>query len=458
MLRLRSARPSLVRALRLVVVPAGDDEGSADLAAVEPGAGRRVLSLHANAIALLSHIVISAAFGYLSWLFAARMIEPDAVGVSAAAVSAAILCSQFAVLGLATSVITFLPAQRRDPARLLNTFFSIVIVFGSLCGVVFVVIAVLLFDRLAVLGSNYTLALWFVGLVTFTTVLLLLDGTSVAIRRADFALARGVGAGAAKLGVLVVAWAASLLSAAAIVFAWFVSTLAVCLLGYRQIRSVYPDYRYRPRVHGRTVRNALRNGLANHLLNLTKFAPIFVIPLIVTETLSPSENAYWYGAWMVAFLVRFIPLATGQAAFAEITNGAVSLASGIRRSIWSATALALVPTLVVVALAEPILSLMGSSYAEAGATPLRLLVLGVIPQVAIELYVVTRRVMLRLTEPNIVFLLSGIASIIAAAYGAHVGGLIGVAIGWLAVDTAVGAWAALRVFQLVHASSSDSAV
>jgi O-antigen/teichoic acid export membrane protein len=440
----------------LIIVSAEEDGAPSELASVAPRAGRRVLSLHANAIALLSHIVVSAAFGYLSWLFVARLIEADAVGVSAAAVSAALLCSQFAVFGLGTSVITFLPAQLRDPATLLNTFFTIVLVAGSLCGVAFVVIAAAFFEQLGVLGSDYVIGLWFVGLVITTTVLLLLDGTSVAIRRADFALVRGLAAGALKLGVLVVAWAASLLSTAAIVFAWFASTLAVCLIGYRQVRSVFPDYRYLARVDGRTVRDALRNGLANHLLNLSKWGPALVIPVIVAETLSPSENAYWYGAWMIAFLVRFVPFATAQAAFAEITNGAVSLASGIRRSVWSTTAFTLVPTLAVVAFAHPMLSLMGPRYAEAGTTPLRLLVLGVIPQVALELYVMTRRVMLRLTEPNIVFVLSGIASIIAAAYGAHVGGLVGVAVGWLAVDAAVGLWAALRVFQLARASSSDS--
>ena len=458
MLRLPFARPSLARALRLIVVTAVEDEVPADLAEVEPRAGRRVLSLHANALALLSHIVASAAFGYLSWLFAARMTDADAVGVSAAAVSAAILCSQFAVFGLATSVITFLPGQRSDPETLLNTFFTIVLVVGSVFGVFFVVIAAVFLEQLDVLGSDYLLASWFVGLVVTSTALLLLDGASVAIRRADFALVRGVAAGALKLGVLVVAWAASMLSVAAIVFAWFASTLAVCLFGYKQLRTVFPGYRYRARISGGTVRDALRNGLANHLLNLTKFSPVFVIPLIVTETLSPAENAYWYGAWMIAFLVRFIPLATGQAAFAEIANGAVSLADGMRRSALSATALAIVPALVVVALAHPILSLMGPSYAEAGVTPLRLLVLGVIPQVALELYVVTRRVMLQLTEPNIVFLFSGVASIIAATYGARVGGLVGVALGWLAVDVAIGTWAALRIFQLAHASSGDSTV
>ena len=454
--RLLSARPSLARALRLVVVSAGEDEIPAELTEVEPGAGRRVLSLHANALALLCHILVSAAFGYLSWLFVARVVDADAVGVSAAAVSAAILCSQLAVFGLSTSVITFLPARLRDPAPLLNTFFTIVLAVATLCGVAFVVIATAFFNQLSVLGADYALALWFVGLVLSTTLLLLLDGTSVAIRRADFALVRGIAAGALKLGLLFAAWAASFISTVGIVFAWFASTLAVCLLGYKQVRTVFPRYRYRARIDGHTVREALRNGLANHVLNLSKFAPALVIPLIVTETLSPSENAYWYGAWMIAFLVRFIPLATAQAAFAEITNGIVSLADGIRRSIWSSTLLAVVPTLGVFALAEPLLALMGSNYAEAGATPLRLLVLGVIPQIALELYVMSRRVMMRLTEPNVVFLLSGVASITAAAYGAHVGGLVGVAVGWLAVDTVIGVWASVRVVAAARESSSET--
>ena len=412
----------------------------------------RVLSLHANAVVLLTHILASAGFGYLSWLVAARLLDTEAVGVSAAAVSAALLCSQLAVLGLSTSIVTFLPSHLKDPAPLLNSFVTIVLIAGSLCGGAFLAIAIAFLHRLRLLGSEYSLAVSFLGLVIVMTLLLLLDGLSVAIRRTDLALTRGVSAGVAKLAVLIIAWAGAFLSAGTVVFAWFVSTLGVCLLGFRQLHGILPGYRYRPRIDSLTARVALRNGLPNHVLNLLRFSPIWVIPLIVTETLSPSENAYWYGAWMIAFLVRFIPQAAAQAAFAEVTNGAASLASAIRRSVPSTLGFAVMPALVLIALAHPILSVLGHGYAEAGTTPLRLLVLGVLTEIAIEFYVMTRRVTTRLVEPIIVFLLSGIAAIAAAIIGAHVAGLVGVAVGWLVVDVAAGGWAALRVVQATRSA------
>jgi O-antigen/teichoic acid export membrane protein len=411
--------------------------------------------MHVNAVALLSHIIASAALGYLSWLLAARLQEPKVVRVAAAAVSAALLCSQVALLGLGTSVITFLPRRFNQPSTLLNTFFTIVVLAGALCGVIFLLLSAAVFNQLQV-GSDIGLAASFLGLVTVTTLLLLLDGTSIAIRRADFALTRGLIAGMTKVLVLLAAWAGGLLSATMILFAWFASTLAVCLLGYRQLRKVFPNYRYRPRISTGVARAAMRNGLSNHALNLSKFAPSWVIPLIVTETLSPAENAYWYGAWMIAFLVRFIPFATAQAAFAEITNGAASFASGMRKSAWSTAALSIGPTIVLIAFAHPILSLMGQDYAEAGTLPLRLLAFGILPQVAFELYVLAKRVTLELAEPNIVFLINGAASIGAATYGARIHGLVGVATGWLIVDAITALWAGVRLVQLRETWSTYS--
>jgi|SRR5215204_29618 len=409
----------------------------------------KVLSVHLNAVALLFYIVASAGLGYLSWLLAARLMEPEEIGISAAAVSAAVLCSQLAVLGLASSIITFLPRELGNPAALLNGFFTIVVLSSVVFSGTFVLVAATFFDRLHILGTNLPLAASFISLAIATTVLLLLDDTSIAVRRADFALARGVLAGVVKLLVIVVAWVAALLSATVIVFAWVASMLSACLLGYVQLRKVFPGYRYRPQISSRTARTALQNGLSNHALTLAKFAPSWVIPLIVTEALSPAENAYWYGAWTIAFLVRFIPFATAQASFAEITNGAISLALGLRKSVWPTVLGSIIPTIVIIIFADTILSVMGEEYADAGTTPLRLLALGIFAQIAFELYVVSRRVTMRLAEPNLVFLANAAASIAAVLYGASVGGLVGVAIGWIVVDAITGVWAARQVLRVI---------
>jgi len=405
----------------------------------------RTLTVHANAIALFFNLVVSAGFGYLSWLLVARIVSPPTVGLAAAVVSAALLCSHVAIMGLSITIITFLPRQLRDPGALLDVFFTIVIVVASLCGLVVILIAASFLTHLQVLASNFTLAASFLALVTATSVLILLDGTSIALRRADYAVVRAAVGGIAKVSLLVVVWLAATLSASTVAAAWAIATVGACLLGYRQLRSTFPAYRYRPRFSRVWARVAFKTGLANHLLNLSRLIPTLVIPLLVTELLSPAENAYWYAAWMIVLLLRFIPETTAQATLAEITNRSASVAGGIWRNMSSSFVVSLLAMVTLIMGAHPVLSVIGPTYASAGTTPLRLLALSIFPQIVIESYILMRRATMQLREANVAFAIAGVASIAAAAYGGKTHGLVGVAAGWLLVETATGVWAASRL-------------
>jgi O-antigen/teichoic acid export membrane protein len=427
-------------------------------AALDSGsARRRVLSVHANAVALFLNVLVSAGFGYLSWLLTARIVAPETVGLAAAVVTAAMLCSNLAILGLGITIITFLPRELRDPAALLNGFFTIVVAAACLCCLTFTLVAGGFLKHLHVLASNVLLGASFIALGTAMSVAILLDGTSVALRRADYALIRAALAGIAKVLLLICAWLAASLSVSTVVAAWSVSTIGACLLGYRQIRSSFPTYRYRPRITGDWGRIALTKGLSNHVLNLSRLAPALAIPLVVTELLSPAENAYWYAAWMIAFLLRFIPETTAHATLAEITNRSASIATGIWRNMSSSFVVSLVAMIALITIAHPILRLMGPQYASAGTTPLRLLALSIFPQIFTESYILVRRATLQLREANIAFGIVAVASIAAAAYGAQSHGLVGVAAGWLIVESAAGIWAAARLIGLVRVARRGTA-
>lgn len=428
------------------------------VAALDPGhPRRRVLSVHANAIALFFNLLVSAGFGYVSWLLTARIVPPNTVGLAAAVVSAAMLCSNLAGVGLGITIITFLPRELRDPAALLDGFFTIVTAGACLCGLAVVLLAAGFFKHLHILASNVALSASFIALATAMSVVIVLDGASVALRRSDYALVRAAVAGIAKVLLLICAWLTTALSATTVVAAWSLATIGACLLGYKQIRSTFPAYRYKPRISGDWARVAITKGLSNHVLYLSRLAPTLAIPLVVTEVLSPSENAYWYAAWMIAFLLRFIPETTAHATLAEITNRSASVASGIWKNMSSSFLVSLLAMIVLITIAHPILSFMGRDYANAGTTPLRLLALSILPQIFIESYLLVRRATMQLREANIAFAISGVASIAAAVYGGETHGLVGVAAGWLIVESAAGIWAAARLIGLVRAARRDAA-
>jgi O-antigen/teichoic acid export membrane protein len=97
-------------------------------------------------------------------------------------------------------------------------------------------------------------------------------------------------------------------------------------------------------------------------------------------------------------------------------------------------------------LASPVLNLLGHEYARAGVTPLRILLLGVIPMAFISAYYAGCRARGRLGEAIVTGILGGLAAIfVTAVAGVHYG-LPGMAVAWVAVQAIIACWAGLRLW------------
>jgi O-antigen/teichoic acid export membrane protein len=196
------------------------------------------------------------------------------------------------------------------------------------------------------------------------------------------------------------------------------------------------------------ARRLLGIGLPNHALTLTDRAPVLIMPIIATEFLSPLATAYWYTAWMMAWVVFIVPRSFGLTLFAEVAEAPASFARRVWRSVWWSLLVGVVVALGVALVAPFILSVLGHSYSSAGTAPLRLLVLAVVPLSFTEAYFAACRGTQRLREAIIVGVMSGIVSISGAAAVAHAHGLASMAVAWLAAQTATGIWAGLRLRSL----------
>ncbi|MGS2953844.1 hypothetical protein, partial [Escherichia coli] len=77
----------------------------------------------------------------------------------------------------------------------------------------------------------------------------------------------------------------------------------------------------------------LRRGLPNHALTLVERAPNLVLPILVTEILSPQANAYWYVAWMMAWAVLVIPVSLGITLMAQVSSAPGTLRADVVRAV-----------------------------------------------------------------------------------------------------------------------------
>jgi O-antigen/teichoic acid export membrane protein len=176
---------------------------------------------------------------------------------------------------------------------------------------------------------------------------------------------------------------------------------------------------------------------------LTDRAPGYLLPLIVAAALTPSATAAWYVVWMLASAVFFVPQSAGyslQTKLATYRSGPSLVAGALRIS--------LVLTLlagVVLMLAGPlVLRLLGPQYAPEWVL-LPVLVPALVVSCITQVYYGVCRARGHLAEATAVAALSAAIVVVPAAAVAHIYGLTGVSLLWLASQVVGALVAAIRL-------------
>jgi O-antigen/teichoic acid export membrane protein len=415
------------------------------------GVPRPPLSLTGNSLALVAAKVAGMALGFVFWLLAARLFTRGEVGLAAGVVSAMMLCTQVAQLGVGSSLITHFKAHEPSPGRLIGSAWTLVVAASALAGGLFLALASAVLTQLDVVSGSPGYAVLFLVAAVGGTCGTLLDQISTALRRGDQALARNVLFGASTIAVLVAVVALGHGGSSAIFLPWAVAAVAGCVLGALQLRAVLPGFRPRPALDGELSRRLVRTGIPNHVLTLSERVPGLVLPIVVLELLSAHDNAAWYAAWMMAWVAYIVPIQVGMTTFAEVARDPLRWPELARRGLQTSLAIGSIAALALLIVAEPMLSLLGPGYAADGATPVRLLALAVFPMSLTYAYYAVCR---GLGQPQAALgfaWLGVIVSVGAIAFVAQPGGLSAMAATWVSVQTGLGAWAAWRLRRLLSA-------
>lgn len=410
-----------------------------------PGTGTSLRVL-ASSLALVAAKVATMGFGFLAWVVAARLYSPTEVGIASGVVAAVTLAAQIALIGVGSAVITLLPRHVQEPGRLLDTSISLLTLSSLAIALVFLAVAGLLLVELRVVSADPVFAGMFLLLAIAGTLGVLFDQASTARRRGDQVLVRGALAGVVTLAAVPILATTTSAGPASIFGAWTLGGVVTLALGLWMLGRAVPGYRARPRLQQALARELVVVGLPNYALTVAERAPGFVLPVLVTELISPADNAAWYAAWMMAWVVFIVPIQVGMTSFAEIARHPERTRVIVRNGVLSSLALGVAGAIVIALFAEVALGLLGSTYAEQGALPLRILLAGVVPMTFIQAWFSLSRASQRLRVPILVGSVSSIASILLPAYAAVQGGLTSMALAWLAVQsvTAVIALARLR--------------
>jgi O-antigen/teichoic acid export membrane protein len=387
-------------------------------------------TLLVNAGSMMGTSLATSVFGVGFWWLAAHYFSQSAVGVASALTSAMTLLGFFATLGLGTLLMGELPSRRQRYRSMINAAFVVTAITGSALGIVFAVVGPLASSNFTALDANLaSLAIFAVG-VGLTAAVYVLDQALIGLLRGGLQFSRNLVFSVAKLAALVpIAVLVSGAGPAWIYSAWTlgIAVSMVVLLRFYSRRgedTLRPDFA--------VLKDLRKSAFAHHLFNLAAKTPDLLIPVLVVALVSAAANAGFYMAWMIAGFIFTVPWSLSTMVYAIGSGEHVRLAERFRFTMRASLAFGALANLVLIPAAGPLLEIFGRQYADAATTPLHILALGVFGDTVRMHFIAVHRVEKRIGSGLPVIWLATVLEITAAAIGASVAGLEGVAIGWVA--------------------------
>jgi O-antigen/teichoic acid export membrane protein len=402
-------------------------------------------ALHSS-LGLVAGKAAQTGAGFAFWVVAAHATSDREVGLTTAAVSAVMICTQLAVLGAGSAVIVAV-GRGEPPARVLDAAFAIVGVAGTVLALGYLVLQ----SAVTPDTGPASVLFWLTFLVAAVTgtLVIVLDQALVALGHGATASLRYALGGAVAFGAAaIVAWQAHGASADVLLACWTLGATVACVVGAVQLRRLV-GYRPRPSLRPARGRPLLAMGLPHQLLTLSERAPGLVLPLLLAHMVAPEAAAYWYPAWMMAWAAYTAPTLMGIVQFSEGVRDANRLVSTTWASLRWSLAVGGLAAVVLVVFAHPLLSLLGERYADASSGALRWLAAGLVPYAVLQAYNAVCRARGLYAEAIVVGVTLGVA-LCASALSAADRGASAMALAWLVVLSIGAAAAGLRLVAVLR--------
>ena len=411
------------------------DAGEVGEVSESPDAGSRskLRFVLRSAASLATSTVATAGIGFIYWAVAARSFPAASVGESSTAISAVSLLAPLSIFGVGTLMMVRLPAMQQGRSSLVSTATLAASLNAALISLVCALVLPGSFLGLPGAGHGPIATFVFIALVVSQTVCLVVDQAFLAVAGSGIQLIRNLIQAVAKLVLLaVLALTMVRFGSLAIVISWLLANVisvvvVVIMLGRRYRVSLR---RAIPRLSA--LRGTRFAAVKHHGLNTALFVPYFAMPIVANVMLGSEQAAYLYATWSLAGFVFFMPMALVWALFASGVRDSRTFVMEFRFTLRFALLICTAAVVLIIVFGKLALRIFGAAYAENGYVVLMVLALGGLGAIIRDHHVTLARVIGNEGRESALIAALGALEIVGAAVGAHVGGLIGLSLGWLA--------------------------
>lgn len=385
--------------------------------------------VHRDGLALVLSSGLTSVLGLGYWVLAARLVPAEVLGINSVVISTMMLLGGVAQLNLNYVLLRFLPVAGRHSRRLLVLAYLAAAALSALAAAVFAAgahwWAPELLDRVGRAGLLELL----VPAAAVWTVFTLQDFVLTALKRATVVPVENLLFALLKIVLLVLAarWAP-----VGIAVSWVLATVATVAL-----MTCYVFLRALPRHEAATAEDASPFSMAGigrfmgaqYAGSVCWEAAVFGIPVVILLMTGAADAAVFGVVWTITFALYLVPSGLGQALVAHLASAPEDVGAA-RRSMIVKSGVLLVPAVVVLAVAAPlVLAVFGDSYAG-GRLALVLAAASALPNIITMAELSVARVQRR---TSVLFAVpAGIATITI--------GLTVVLVPWLGITGAAAAW------------------
>jgi len=323
-------------------------------------------SLFRNSASLVMSIAVTAVCGFGALILLTRLYSVQAVGLSAAAVSACGLVSTTVQFGLNYSLPRFLPSSTNRTA-LINTVLTVTLLAAFLGAAIFVVLPVA--SKLYALGGVLFVSVFIVS-TTLSAGGNQLENVLIADRLSSKIVSITAISNLAKIAAPAVFLFLGLAGAFAAQ-----STVGIVAFIVAAVILVRRGHQFRPALSLTATRKLIRFSAGAYIGGQIGSLPSLVLPLIILSRFGPSQSAYWYTAMAIASMLYQLPGSVAKALLPETSHRPAERKMLIRRSA-IVIGCVMTPVLVIAYFAAPIaLAILGHRYSVEALAALHLLII-----------------------------------------------------------------------------------
>jgi len=311
-------------------------------------------SLFRNSASLVMSIAVTAVCGFGALILLTRLYSVQAVGLSAAAVSACGLVSTTVQFGLNYSL------------PLINTVLTVTLLAAFLGAAIFVVLPVA--SKLYALGGVLFVSVFIVS-TTLSAGGNQLENVLIADRLSSKIVSITAISNLAKIAAPAVFLFLGLAGAFAAQ-----STVGIVAFIVAAVILVRRGHQFRPALSLTATRKLIRFSAGAYIGGQIGSLPSLVLPLIILSRFGPSQSAYWYTAMAIASMLYQLPGSVAKALLPETSHRPAERKMLIRRSA-IVIGCVMTPVLVIAYFAAPIaLAILGHRYSVEALAALHLLI------------------------------------------------------------------------------------